>query len=145
MLKAYFKEFYILTLLSIAIVLTSGLIALPVVLTLFYIDSRARDKTSFNHDIKLAKAKEKFNKSNKKKIPQIMAEQYTAYLQSETWKALRHRVIHRDGYKCTNPECKSRNNLQVHHTSYGGIFDMNFQLNQLQTLCRNCHDKVHNR
>lgn len=145
MLKAYFKEFYILTLLSITIALTLGLPTLPIVLTLFYIDSRARDKTSFNYDVKLVKAKKNFNKSNKKKVPQIMSKQYTKYLQSETWKALRHRAIHRDGYKCTNPECQSRNNLQIHHISYGGIFNMNFQLNQLKTLCRDCHDKIHNR
>lgn len=64
---------------------------------------------------------------------------YDDYLRSPEWKALRQRVIERDGAECVI--CGSRNNLRVHHTSYEKGVDE--EGDNLVTLCEECHKKVH--
>ena len=51
---------------------------------------------------------------------------------------LEHKVIARDGFRCTAPFCRSRKNLHAHHivwTSRGGVDSMA----NLTTLCNACH------
>jgi len=54
------------------------------------------------------------------------------------WRALRNRVLARDGYMCL--ECGSRRNLEVDHTieprDGGAAFP---PVDGLRTLCRKCH------
>jgi len=66
---------------------------------------------------------------------------YYAYIQkSVCWKSKREQALKRDGYKCTN--CGNTASLQVHHITYKNLF--NEQPSDLQTLCRDCHESVHN-
>lgn len=143
MLKVYLEEYWI-HMLSIPILsfylMEPGFV---IGMMMLYIDHKGTNRKEFIRKQKIIIQKKEFDKSDKKYVPKILNKEYTAFLESQKWKAIRHRTIHRDGYKCCS--CNSKKNLQVHHLTYGGIFEMNFQLNQLQTLCTDCHNKVHNR
>lgn len=67
---------------------------------------------------------------------------YLHYLRTETWKAKRMEVLERDGHKCTGTECRETKRLHIHHLTYKNLG--NEPLEDLITLCRNCHKKAHN-
>lgn len=75
-------------------------------------------------------------------IPYSMLQEYRDYLKSAIWKALRMLAIKRDNYRCVR--CGYIGNLQVHHTNYNGIYTLEFELSQLETVCRECHSDIHN-
>jgi 5-methylcytosine-specific restriction endonuclease McrA len=52
------------------------------------------------------------------------------------------RILERDGWRCSNPMCRARSRLHVHHIvfrSHGGSNDPS----NLITLCLACHVLVH--
>ena len=54
----------------------------------------------------------------------------------------KYACFERDGYKCTN--CGSENMLIPHHIDESGQTDNpNNAMNNLITLCRSCHIKIH--
>ena len=60
------------------------------------------------------------------------------YLLSEHWKRLRKKKLR------LNPiceKCRARKHLDVHHLRYKHLYDV--LVEDLQTLCRRCHCKVH--
>ena len=65
---------------------------------------------------------------------------YQTYLQSQHWADLRGKAITRDGSKCRR--CPSTLNLEVHHTIYRDRFEDSL-LEDLETLCHECHHKHH--
>ena len=57
-------------------------------------------------------------------------------------RSLSTKVFIRDGWRCRNPACLSRNNLHPHHVKFksqGG----EDSLENLLTLCFQCHERVH--
>lgn len=64
---------------------------------------------------------------------------YKEYLKSEYWKNIREQVYERDGYKCRI--CNSSKDICVHHRTYE--FVGNEKLEELITLCKNCHYSFH--
>lgn len=64
---------------------------------------------------------------------------YTAYMASAHWKALRLRVLTRDGRRCVL--CRGREKLQVHHDRYDSLGAE--PLSILKTFCERCHKRVH--
>jgi len=62
------------------------------------------------------------------------------YLKSDHWKLLREEKLNRNP---TCQQCGSSVCLDVHHKDYRGLYDV--RLNDLQTLCRKCHNKKHKR
>lgn len=66
---------------------------------------------------------------------------YLKYLESDHWLLLRERALTRDGRKCTR--CGSVEILQVHHKRYTEKWE-DAQLEDLETLCKACHQKEHN-
>lgn len=66
---------------------------------------------------------------------------YEEYLKTPEWAKKREQALERDGYRCRN--CNSSEHLHVHHRTYArrGHED----LNDLTTLCRECHEHFHNR
>ena len=68
--------------------------------------------------------------------------QYRAYLQSPAWKAIRQQVLVRDAYACTTCGATSgKSIIEVHHLTYERFGHE--LLEDLITLCRPCHAKVH--
>lgn len=67
--------------------------------------------------------------------------EYVTHLKSKKWKALRRRRLKQDGKQCTS--CFSTENLTVHHLTYERFGHED--LNDIITLCIDCHNKVHNR
>lgn len=66
---------------------------------------------------------------------------YAEYLLSEHWKFVRALALERDDNKCRL--CGIREGLQVHHSSYDNRGNEDQYLNDLITLCGNCHATFH--
>jgi 5-methylcytosine-specific restriction endonuclease McrA len=60
----------------------------------------------------------------------------------DDYKALCRRVMDRDGWRCRNPRCGMRNNLNCHHIIYRSEQGEDVSWN-LITLCSDCHEKIH--
>lgn len=79
-------------------------------------------------------------------VPADMLLAYRRYLKSEPWYALRRAALKRDSHRCVR--CGYIGNLQVHHTSYEGIYEnFNFSIDQLESVCgdgeHSCHSRIH--
>lgn len=66
---------------------------------------------------------------------------YTDYLKSPHWKAIRQKALKRAGYKCQL--CSETKNLQVHHNTYERLGCE--YLTDLTVLCNKCHKHFHGR
>ena len=66
---------------------------------------------------------------------------YKKYLKSYEWKVLRITVLRERGHKCER--CGAANMLQIHHKTYERLFHE--KLEDLEVLCKTCHQKEHNR
>lgn len=71
-----------------------------------------------------------FNKEDKKK-----------YMRSPEWDIIRTAVKNRDNNQCV--VCSSNKRLEAHHITYKRLG--NEKLSDLITLCRNCHQAIHDR
>lgn len=83
-----------------------------------------------------------------KLLGQVNHGTYGASLLDERWKIKRREIIQRDNHQCLN--CKSSENLQVHHRQYH--FQIKFRKYKdpwdypnvlLITLCKACHQRGH--
>lgn len=60
------------------------------------------------------------------------------------WRALREIVLKRDQYKCQ--KCPATKKLHIHHLKYAvGKKIWEVPIEWLQTLCYDCHEKIHGR
>lgn len=66
---------------------------------------------------------------------------YKEYLQTEHWKIISQKTKERDNNKCRL--CDSEYRLNVHHKCYDHRGEEQYYLEDLVTLCNNCHDKFH--
>lgn len=66
---------------------------------------------------------------------------YLKYLRSPEWKAKRKLALERDNHKCQ--KCKIKTAEQVHHLTYDNL--ENEKLEDLMSVCRECHEKIHNK
>jgi len=67
-------------------------------------------------------------------------EKYYAYLQTDTWKQIRDRVVKRDMGRCR--VCNSPKLLNVHHRKYPAVYGEELLID-LITLCEKCHELFH--
>ena len=65
---------------------------------------------------------------------------YKLYLLSEHWKHIRDMALNRDAYTCRI--CGTGINLRVHHVNYEHV-GTEQELDDVVTLCEECHSKVH--
>lgn len=63
---------------------------------------------------------------------------YEEFLNTEEWKQVAEMVKDRDGHKCVI--CGSTENLNAHHIGYEGDY---LNENDIVTLCRRCHECLH--
>lgn len=67
---------------------------------------------------------------------------YKDFLKSGKWQQKRLEVMNRDGFKCVI--CGEVNDLTVHHLYYEpNKKPWEYDDEVLQTLCSNCHNKIH--
>lgn len=82
----------------------------------------------------------------KKKEQQVEKKDWTPYeeqLQDKRWEAFRKFIFAVRGKKCEM--CGGTHILQVHHPKYkGGRLAWEYTCNEVQVLCKECHEKVHN-
>ena len=64
---------------------------------------------------------------------------YDDYLHSGVWKKLSSKARARDGYRCRT--CNRSGDLEVHHRRYPKYLGTE-SVNDLTTLCRDCHRKI---
>lgn len=60
------------------------------------------------------------------------------FYKSEGWAKTRSYILKRDSYMCQ--DCKSKDNLHVHHIKYKQVSNL---ARDLITLCSDCHKKIH--
>lgn len=60
-------------------------------------------------------------------------------MKSRVWRSLRSKVLRRDSYLCQS--CSNDQELEVHHISYKNFG--NESLSELVTVCRTCHQSIH--
>lgn len=65
---------------------------------------------------------------------------YDIYLNSYRWDKLRQRILKRDNHKCLVCGCENKK-LHVHHLTYDRF--THEDMDDLVTLCEDCHNKVH--
>lgn len=75
----------------------------------------------------------------KERSPRLGHVDYHEYMKSEEWAVLRSARLRKDGYQCAM--CGTAKNLAVHHITYEHLGHED--LNDLITLCNDCHAKVH--
>lgn len=68
-------------------------------------------------------------------------DEYTKFLKSKYWRNIRQLVISRDKRACT--KCGRSDKLHVHHITYINHLREHEHLDDLITLCKDCHDKEH--
>lgn len=62
------------------------------------------------------------------------------------YKEVRKRALKRDKRTCQMPQCESKKKLNVHHiVPYSKAAYLRFDLGNLITLCRKCHDSIKDR
>jgi hypothetical protein len=67
---------------------------------------------------------------------------YETYLKTEYWTKLRESVLRRDNFKCRI--CNNGDGiLQAHHRSYKWMWNPEKEINDLTTLCQECHKLFH--
>jgi len=64
---------------------------------------------------------------------------HTPYYQTSRWYMTRNKILDRDSFTCV--DCGSTNRLDVHHLHYKNFGNENME--DLITLCRECHGKRH--
>ncbi len=65
---------------------------------------------------------------------------YAEFLKTPFWENLRCQAWKRDGYRCVR--CGSAWRIQAHHKVYRHPWTLTV-LEDLETLCRKCHEKEH--
>ena len=86
---------------------------------------------------------EKFSALNKrKKKRRDFWNAYNEYLASDDWQQKRTQALKRDNFQCLI--CGTGKNLSVHHISYEHLGD-EAELNDLITVCKHCHNKIHDK
>lgn len=76
------------------------------------------------------------------RVPPSMYTKYKEYLRTDSWRALRKQVFKRDKHRCVRCGYIG-NKKQAHHTHYEGIYELKFSIDQLETVCVDCHTKIH--
>ena len=66
---------------------------------------------------------------------------YRDYLQSDEWKRKRYVVLKRDNWRCVY--CGGRA-TQVHHAKYAKYNIGREPIDWLVSICKDCHDSIHN-
>lgn len=79
--------------------------------------------------------------SVKQKVPPIKQMIYKLFLKSDYWKYVRDLILVRDNKTCIH--CSNTNKLRVHHKTYDHHYKEHLHLDDLITLCHNCHKKEH--
>jgi hypothetical protein len=92
-------------------------------------------------DVVKSKPKPKKDKDLNRLAIIAKKECYAAFLETDYWKMVRLVVINRDGGKCAC--CGSDESIQVHHKTYENHLNEHNHFEDLVTLCRKCHAKMH--
>lgn len=99
-------------------------------------ESIAKNKKDLVDEVKNVKKKYAKSKTHKKR-----KKVYSEFLNSNYWKSVKANVLVRDNNSCVN--CNSKKRLEVHHKTYKNHGKEHLRLEDLITLCRDCHELEH--
>jgi len=71
----------------------------------------------------------------------LIGKSYFDFLDSKYWKTVREMVLKIDKHQCRI--CSTKTGLQVHHDTYRNHFKEHLHLEDLLTLCGDCHKEHH--
>lgn len=74
-------------------------------------------------------------------IPDIRRMDYSKYLCTDYWRAVRELKFKESGRKCH--KCRATEGLVIHHLSYDNRGREHRNLDDLRVLCEDCHAKAH--
>lgn len=74
---------------------------------------------------------------------QLKALPYPEFLNTEYWNTIRKYMLDQAKYKCQL--CNSNGTLHVHHKTYEHHGDEHNHLEDLIVLCKQCHEKIHDK
>lgn len=74
-------------------------------------------------------------------ITESQKKHYNVFIRGAYWKLVRNIILKRDEKTCQ--KCGSKEKLQVHHKTYKNHLREHENLQDLVTLCENCHKKEH--
>jgi hypothetical protein len=75
-------------------------------------------------------------------VKKTAKELYLTFLKTKYWKKVRAMVFKRDNKTCQ--KCGSKKKIQAHHLTYENHKNELNHLEDLITLCEDCHKKEHN-
>lgn len=81
-------------------------------------------------------------KKRTKKV-RVKKQTYDEFLKSPYWRKVRIVVLKRDNNSCRS--CGSSEDLHIHHLTYKHHLKELDNLDDLITLCKNCHNEIHGR
>ena len=87
-----------------------------------------------------ARQEERLKEYQKRREERQPKRSYYEYMHSEEWRQKRLKILKRDGFRCQM--CGTAKNLRVHHINYEHL-DTDAELDDLITLCDECHRKIH--
>ena len=72
--------------------------------------------------------------------PHILKLKYFYFLRTSFWLIISHEIKRRANWRCS---CGCRENLQTHHLSNDHHGEEHLYMNELQVLCKKCHQSLH--
>ncbi len=85
--------------------------------------------------------KSKKHRFNNKELSIKEIKYYKSFLLSVYWQRVRLLILERDNFQCV--KCSNLKYLQVHHLTYKNHCWEHLHLEDLITVCSNCHKKIH--
>jgi hypothetical protein len=95
----------------------------------------------FLHPKKYHKTKKKLKVKPIIEINHAKGLSYQEFLNSKYWGDVRQKVLKRDNFQCV--VCHTKKNLRIHHMEYRHHGYEHRFLNDLTTVCNDCHKIVH--
>lgn len=101
---------------------------------------------------KMSTSRKRFIKENPDAIRPMLdgaEKKYLSKIRGTGWRSVRLKALERDSYTCCSCGETNRKLLLVHHLDWNGkrqnipITKWNNSLDNLQTLCHKCHNRVH--
>ena len=133
--KYHYYAGFVIAILALVLNSFLGVIALPIVGLIFFIDNLVREnRERRNGTVELKEVEENF--TNRKTTEWI---DYKTYMLSPKWIATRNLVRTREGNTCQ--QCKSKHKIEVHHITYKNFGEE--ELKDLVCVCKPCHDLIH--
>lgn len=106
-----------------------------------YFTGYSKQKAKQKRQKKRKQSRDPLPRSLRRSLDATRGKSYKEFLKSDYWHWIRAQVLTRDKHKCIL--CPETKGLEVHHQTYRHHFKEHKHLDDLTTLCGDCHQEVH--